>query len=173
MNGWWSAPEDGEGGLEWLLSICRHWPHAGISLNTWIFFYHVVLVSRGLQGLFFLFLTCLRIITLELDEKDDAFLGKWGSGLFCSDLLALFCDINWVQRGIRQGHVKPNYSATWECHYFPLKPIWWPLGTLRRIFLLSGRKIAKLKGEYLRADRKSHTIIVIWEINLPLSISIT
>lgn len=57
----------------------------------------------------------------ELDETEVAFLEIWGFGLLCAELLALFCDINWVQREIRQSHIKPNYSATQVCHYLPLK----------------------------------------------------
>lgn len=52
------------------------------------------------------------IIISELDETEDAALEMWESGFFCADLQALFCDVNWVQRGLRQGHIKPKCSAT-------------------------------------------------------------
>lgn len=65
-------------------------------------------------------------------------LGFFFPSFFCAHLQALFCDINWVQRGIREGHIKLNYSATQECHYLALKP----MGTLRRRnFTVMGRKM--------------------------------
>lgn len=46
-----------------------------------------------------------------------SFFEVWRSGLFHVDLWVPFCDINWDQKGISQGHVKTNYSVTRERHY--------------------------------------------------------
>lgn len=101
-----------------------------------------------------LFLHILRIISPELDKTENAFLEIGGLGLFCADLLAPFCDINWDQRGIKQGHIKPNYSAVQGCHYLPMKH----MRTLRRTaFIVMRNKMAKLKGDYLRAEGNRHT----------------